>query len=69
MDNACIREFKKKLAPAGRGRWLPFTYFFYLTGLLVDRTARIDSRCAAKYGPQWGEYAARVPYKLIPGLF
>ena len=55
--------------PAGLGRILPHTYFFYLTALLLDRTARIDARCAAKYGAAWDAYVARVPYKLIPHVF
>lgn len=56
-------------APAGFSHPLTFTYFFYLTGLLVDRCQRIDARCKAKYGSQWDEYVKRVPYKLIPGVF
>ncbi len=56
-------------APAGFGRLLPFTYFFYLTALLIDRCQRIDARCAAKYGAAWEEYVRRVPYKLLPGVF
>lgn len=56
-------------APAGFSRLLPFTYFFYLTALLLDRCQRIDRRCRAKYGDAWDEYAKLVPYKLLPGLF
>ena len=35
-------------APAGFTRVLPFTYFVYLTALLLDRCQRIDRRCRAK---------------------
>lgn len=56
-------------APSGFSHPLTFTYFFYLTGLLVDRCQRIDARCSAKYGKAWDEYVRRVPYKLIPGVF
>jgi 7-dehydrocholesterol reductase len=56
-------------APSGFSHPLTFTYFFYLTGLLIDRCQRIDARCAAKYGKKWDEYVTRVPYKLIPGVF
>jgi 7-dehydrocholesterol reductase len=35
-------------APAGFTRLLPFTYFLYLTALLLDRCQRIDRRCHAK---------------------
>lgn len=56
-------------APAGFTRLLPWSYFFYLTSLLLDRCQRIDARCAAKYGAAWQEYCRRVPYKLVPGVF
>ena len=35
-------------APAGFNTLLPFTYFIYLTALLLDRCQRIDRRCRAK---------------------
>ena len=35
-------------APAGFTHVLPFTYFFYLTALLLDRCQRIDRRCLSK---------------------
>ena len=50
-------------------RPLAWSYFFYLTGLLVDRCQRIDARCEAKYGAAWRAYVAKVPFKLIPGVF
>jgi delta14-sterol reductase len=28
-----------------------------------------DRRCAAKYGPLWRAYVARVPYRIVPGVF
>ncbi len=56
-------------APAGLDRLLNFSYFFYLTALLVDRTGRIDARCRAKYGKVWATYEAMVPWKLIPGVW
>jgi 7-dehydrocholesterol reductase len=56
-------------APTGFTRPLTFIYFFYLTGLLLDRCQRIDARCCAKYGTAWQEYVLRVPYKLVPGVF
>jgi 7-dehydrocholesterol reductase len=56
-------------SPAGFDRILPFTYFFYLTTLLLDRCFRIDKRCQIKYGKYWDEYCKRVPYRLIPGVF
>jgi len=56
-------------SPAGFDRILPFTYFFYLTSLLLDRCFRIDKRCHTKYGKYWEEYCRRVPYRLVPGVF
>jgi 7-dehydrocholesterol reductase len=56
-------------APSGFSHPLTFTYFIYLTSLLLDRCQRIDARCAAKYGRAWEEYVRRVPYKLVPGVF
>ena len=50
-------------------RPLAWSYFFYLTGLLVDRCQRIDARCEAKYGDAWRAYVAKVPFKLVPGVF
>lgn len=56
-------------APAGLDRLLNFSYFIYLTALLVDRTGRIDARCRAKYGKVWAAYEEMVPWKLIPGVW
>ena len=58
-------------APAGLPweRPLSWSYFVYLTSLLVDRCQRIDARCEAKYGAAWRAYVAKVPYKLVPGVF
>lgn len=47
----------------------PNFYWIFLTCLLVDRAVRDDARCAAKYGEHWGEYRARVPYLVLPGVF
>ena len=44
-------------------------YPVFLTVLLVDRCYRDEARCLSKYGAAWEEYCARVPYRLIPGLF
>ena len=56
-------------APTGFTHLLPFSYAIYLTALLVDRTYRIDERCATKYGKFWDQYCAEVPWRLVPGLF
>lgn len=48
---------------------LPFSYFFFLVGLLVHRTYRDDDKCVKKYGKGWEEYCQKVPYKLIPYVY
>ena len=53
-------------APAGFDAPLAWTYFFYLSSLLIDRCLRIDARCAAKYGVAWEKYQSLVPWRLIP---
>ena len=47
---------------------LPYFYVIFLTVLLIDRAARDDRRCAAKYGADWRVYCLKVPYKVIPGI-
>jgi len=48
---------------------LPFSYFWFLLILLVHRVFRDEEKCGAKYGPGWAAYCAKVPYRMIPGLF
>jgi 7-dehydrocholesterol reductase len=55
--------------PAGFTVALPWFYLFFLTILLFDRAKRDDLRCAAKYGPAWDAYRARVPRRIIPGIW
>jgi 7-dehydrocholesterol reductase len=55
--------------PAGFGHALPYFYVVYLTILLVDRAGRDDLRCRQKYGAYWDDYCARVPSKIIPGIY
>ncbi len=54
---------------AGFSVALPWFYLFFLTILLVDRAGRDDRRCAEKYGATWDLYRARVPWKIVPGLY
>ncbi len=56
-------------APAGFAVALPYFYFAFLSVLLVDRATRDDRRCAHKYGSAWDEYCARVPFKIVPGVY
>ena len=56
-------------AAAGFDNVMPFLYVCYLTVLLINRSYRDDSRCAAKYGHYWDEYTKMVPYRVVPGVF
>ncbi|XP_070579698.1 7-dehydrocholesterol reductase-like isoform X1 [Ptychodera flava] len=53
----------------GFGHLLPYFYIIYMTILLVHRCLRDEHRCKCKYGKDWDVYTARVPYRLIPGVF
>lgn len=55
--------------PAGFDHLLPYFYFIFLTILLVDRSGRDDRRCRAKYGRYWDDYCARVPFRMLPGVY
>lgn len=46
-----------------------YLYVIFLTILLVHRTYRIEKKCREKYGSSWYKYRARVPYKILPGIF
>ena len=54
------------LAPLG---WVPWLYPLYYVALLFPRERDDDRRCAAKYGELWDRYRARVPKRIIPGLY
>lgn len=47
----------------------PWLYPLYYVALLVPRERADDRRCAAKYGPLWERYRAKVPSAYrAPGL-
>jgi 7-dehydrocholesterol reductase len=48
---------------------LPYGYAIFLAILLVHRTYRDDRHCRVKYGRAWDAYCARVPYRLVPGVW
>ncbi|EEQ27259.1 7-dehydrosterol-delta 7-reductase [Microsporum canis CBS 113480] len=56
-------------ATCGFTNLLPWTYAIYMTILLVHRCYRDEVRCYNKYGESWKEYCAKVPYRIIPGIF
>jgi len=47
----------------------PWLYPLYYVALLFPRQVDDDKRCAAKYGPLWGEYLKRVPKRIIPFIY
>lgn len=54
-----------------RGWGMFFTYFYllYFAVLLVHRERRDEIKCARKYGDDWEEYKARVPWRIVPGVY
>ncbi len=53
------------------GFFTPITYFYavYFGILLIHRERRDDHKCANKYGKDWEEYRAKVPARIIPGVY
>jgi delta14-sterol reductase len=49
--------------------WSTWLYPVYYVALLLPRERDDDRRCAAKYGALWTAYCARVPYRIIPGVY
>ncbi|KAM0704027.1 hypothetical protein Q7P35_008259 [Cladosporium inversicolor] len=56
-------------AVCGFDHILPWFYFLYMAILLYHRSIRDDRRCRKKYGEKWAEYCARVPYRIVPGIY
>ena len=55
------------VGPAGAPwAWL---YPLYYVALLLPRERDDDARCADKYGPLWAAYRARVPWRILPGVY
>lgn len=48
---------------------VPYLYVIFLLVLLVHRSMRDDDKCFNKYGKYWLQYRAKVPYKIVPGVF
>lgn len=51
------------------GVWTVWLYPVYYFVLLVPRQIDDDRRCAAKYGPLWREYTAKVRFRIVPGIY
>ena len=55
------------LHPANLWAW---TYMIFIVSLFTWRQFDDDKVCEEKYGAEkWGEYKARVKYRLFPGVF
>jgi delta14-sterol reductase len=51
------------------GRFAPWLYPLFYLALLIPRQFDDDRRCAAKYGALWNDYKARVPWRIVPGVY
>jgi delta14-sterol reductase len=51
------------------GVWTTWLYPLYYVALLVPRQLDDERRCAAKYGPLWTQYCAKVRYRIVPGVY
>jgi delta14-sterol reductase len=56
-------------APGYFGIWMVWLYPAYYIALFVTRERDDEKICAAKYGPLWGKYTAKVKYRIIPGIY
>ena len=55
--------------PVAFGSALPYFHIVYFTILLLQRERRDDAMCLSKYGEDWHRYRARVPWRIVPGLY
>jgi len=55
--------------PTAFGSPLPYFHIVYFTILLLHRERRDDAMCLAKYGKDWLHYRARVPWRIVPGVY
>ena len=52
------------------GNLWAWTYTIFIFGFFTWRQLADDKHCAEKYGAEkWAEYQARVPYRIIPGIY
>ena len=47
----------------------PYLLPLSLTVLLLQRAARDDKKCGAKYGDLWQRYCERVRFRIFPYLY
>lgn len=53
----------------GRTTFLSYLPLLFLAVFLYLRMKRDETRCLAKYGQHWLQYANRVPFLLIPNVY
>ena len=47
-----------------------WTYMIFVVTFFTFRQHGDEKHCAEKYGPEkWAEYKARVPYRILPGVY
>lgn len=54
---------------AGAAGIVPYFYCIYFAALLAHRERRDEASCRAKYGADWDAYCARVPWRIVPGVY
>jgi delta14-sterol reductase len=47
----------------------PYLLPLSLVVLLVQRAARDDKKCSAKYGDLWQAYCARARFRMLPFVY
>ena len=55
--------------PAGAGSPVAWLLPLWVLGLLIQRAARDDRRCRAKYGALWDEYCRTARFRMIPFIY
>ena len=54
---------------AGLSSLFPYVLPITLVVLLIQRAARDDRRCRAKYGTLWDEYCRSARFRMFPFLY
>eukprot|EP01123_Difflugia_compressa_P015595 TRINITY_DN885_c1_g1_i1.p1 TRINITY_DN885_c1_g1~~TRINITY_DN885_c1_g1_i1.p1 ORF type:complete len:462 (+),score=43.77 TRINITY_DN885_c1_g1_i1:57-1442(+) len=56
-------------ACCGYHHLLPYWYIIFMTGLLIGRVGRDNTRLKEKYGKKWDEYCKIVRWKILPYVY
>jgi protein-S-isoprenylcysteine O-methyltransferase Ste14 len=51
------------------GSVVPYFYPIYFAALLIHRERRDHHHCTKKYGEDWDAYCAKVPWRIVPGVY